>query len=141
MSVAAVKTYARTRMHALGYKEWTDGFNFQNIPATLLDTRFAVELGNPSTLKISNDNQELSVPFTVRAFVKPTKDPKALIDRGAAKIDTIVTDFVKPAHATTGEEVKNVEFLDGKVLPLADSNDNGIITEINFKALVIVSTL
>ncbi len=139
--ISDVKTYARTLMRGLSYVEWTDGFNFEDIPNTLLNSRFHVELGDASSKSINNDNDEILMPLTVRSFLQATGDPKKLIDQGALKGDTIITSFLKASNRTLQTGIKNVLFRSMKVLPLASSNDNGVIIEVRFDVLVIVSTI
>ena len=141
MSLSSVKTYARTRMAALGYTEWTDGFNAANIPQTLLNSRYFIELGDAGPKSVSNDNEEITVPLTVKSFLAPTGNPKGLIDTAAARVDTIVAPFVKASNRVTTSGILNVTFQSSRVLPLGESNDNGVVVEIAFNVLLLVSTI
>lgn len=140
MSLASVKTYARARMVALGYTEWSDGFNYHNIPAQRLGDVFHVEFGTASGSAQHHDCQEIEVPFTVRLFEPTGKDPKTLIDRAVAATDAVLAEMLAATNRLTQSGIKNVRFDTMTIEPLDDSNDNGVIAKISFSALVIVST-
>jgi hypothetical protein len=53
MSLTSVRPYFRTHCNALGFTEWMDGFNIENIPSTLID--MAYHIGPPQTTGISNN--------------------------------------------------------------------------------------
>ncbi len=137
--IADVKGYARARMVALKYVEWSDGFNFKDIPKNSLNKSFHVELTEASGSGNIQDNQDIAVPFTVRIFSAATGDPKAKIDADLARTDTVIAEFVKAANRLTQAVVKTVTFVRMQVEPLDRSNDHGTIIKIEFKALVILS--
>lgn len=140
MSIQGVRAFVRTRMQALGYTEWNDGFNWRNIPSTLLDQSFHVEL-NPS-VGISNnqDSQDIETQFTVRIFRAPNREPNQLVDTATGLADTVIADLLRASIRTTQVELKNVRFNSMTVEQLDVSNDNGIVVTMVFTALVIIST-
>lgn len=137
--IADVFTFARARMRVLGFTEWLGGFN-RDVPKTQLNTRFHLELGQPTNAGNDQDNFSIEVPFTVRTFVAPAKNTPPLIDQMIARGDTIIADFVKVLNRQTVAGIKNVQFNTMTVEPLDESNDNGVILQLNFSALVVVST-
>jgi hypothetical protein len=141
MSVASIKTYFRTQLEALGYIEHTDGFNWENVANALMDDRFHVALGQGALKSRSNDNDEMVYPVTVRVFQAGNSEPKTAIDTSAARIDTIVADLLKASNRTLASGILNVSFLGAQPLPLSQSNDNGVLTEMTFNVLVLVSTI
>lgn len=140
MSIAGVKAYARTRMLSLGYTEWTDGFNFANIPATQLNSRFHVELGRSTGIKNNQQCQDIETEFTVRLFKTATSDPKRLIDSAAVIADTVIADLISASNRLTQTEIKTVRFNSMAIEPLDPSNDNGLTIRMIFTALVIIAT-
>lgn len=140
--LVAVKQYARDRMKALKFNEWIDGFNFEDVPSTLLDKSYHVEYGNPASKKISVDNQELTCPLTVRLWFSSQRNVKVGIDEAIKKADPVIAEFIAAKNRLTQTNgVKNCLFRDKSVDPLSDSNDNGVIVKIDFQCLVILSLL
>lgn len=138
--IADVKAYARTRLRALGYTEWSDGFNFVNIPRTKLDTAFHLDLGDAIGVSNNQDNQVIDVALTVRLFRAAARDPKSLIDVGVAAADVVICDFLSAANRLTQTGVQNVAFDAVVVEPLDETNDNGVIIKMQFTMLVIIGT-
>lgn len=139
--ISDVKAYARARLNALGYKEWRDGFNFENIPRTLLDKSYCVELGVAVGLKDTQDSLDIDAPFTVRIFMKPRRESKGLIDEAIERADEIIFDLMAAVNRVTGTGgLKNIRFDTMTIEPLKDSNDNGVIAKITFAAHVIIPT-
>lgn len=141
MSLAGVKPYAVTRMRALGYTEWP-GFDFSEIPKTALNRSFHVEAGDAQAVgDHDQQSQDVEMAFTVRIFRAPSGKPGTLIDEAIAIGDTVISAFLKASNRTTQTQIKNVSFDSMAVKPLNDENDNGVVAEIAFRALVIISTI
>lgn len=138
--ISDVFDYARSRMKALGFKEWAGGFALDNVPRTILDGTYSVQMNQVTGLSVSQDGQELEVPFTVRIYSAPGRDPSGLIDSMISKVDLVVSDFLKASHRTLHAGVKNIGFNSMVLEQLANSNDNGVIGVINFSAFVLIST-
>jgi hypothetical protein len=128
-------------MRALGYTEWP-GFNFVDIPKTALNRSFNVQVGDArSSDTHDQQSQDAEMDFVVRIFRAPDGKPGEVIDETIALSDTVISAFLKAANRTTQTEIKNVFFDSLTVKPLNDENDNGVVAEIAFRALVIISTL
>lgn len=141
MSVKGIRTYARARLATLDFTEWTDGFNFENVPQTLLSTRYILRLNDGSGGKVSNDNQEISFPLVVESAIKPTGNPKNLIEQGFDRADSIVAAFMQASQRLTQTDFKNIVHASTSVVPLdGDSNDNGVRVLVGFNFLVIIGT-
>ncbi len=140
MSMTAARQYARTRMKALGYTEWTDGFFFQDIPKTILDRTFFLEQGQAVGVQNNQDYQQIEVPITVRFFGSPTGKTVQLIDEMTADADAAVSDFLAAANRTLFSGLKNVKLTSVVVQALATENNNGAIVKMDFKMLVMIST-
>lgn len=133
-----VKPYARTMMANLGVRtEWTDGFNFENIPSTKLDKTFHVELIDAREISNNQDNLVVEQPFFLRVFRSATGNPKTAIDLCLKEAKQIVDEFLKPQNRLTQPAIKNVMLDSVLVEKLNASNDNGLIGKIAFTALVI----
>lgn len=136
-----VKPYARARMATLAKRtEWSDGFNFANIPSTKLDTTYHLELLDANELSNNQDNLIVEQPFILRIFRAATGNPKAAIDACLKDTKVIIDEFLKPQNRLTQPAIKNVKLNSVLVEKLNATNDNGLIGRIAFTALVIRST-
>jgi hypothetical protein len=142
MSLTNVKPWIRTRMRALGYQDEWKGFDFENIPKTALNRTYHIETGDAvGDGEADQQTQDVEFAFIVRIFRAPNKNPGGLIDDGVSSGQAVIQDLIKVANRTTQSGFKNVSFDYLSSKPLNDENDNGVITEIGFKAMVILSTL
>lgn len=138
MSLSAVRTYFRTRMKSLGYKEWTDGFASDNIPNTIVDRCFHMVTETPiNTITQNHTTLDLLFPMTIHFFVKGFRDPASAIDKSLELGQGIVCDIIRPSNAN-GVTIKSVQFLDMIPIQLAESNDNDVILEMNFNVRLLM---
>lgn len=140
MSISAARGYLRARMTALGYTEWVDGFNFENIPATLLDTRFHLETGSMRGVSNNQDSQIVEIPITLRTFYAATRDPKTLIDDADSDAQTILSALLLGTNRLAYSGLQNLLFDTLDLEPLDKTNDNGIIMKIALRAVVLIAT-
>jgi len=135
MSLAAVRPYFRTRLDALGYKEWSDGFNFANIPQTILDGSYHLEVGTAGGTKVGQLVTEIDFPITVRVFFQGYSDPRGRIDDAMAAADAILAEVLIESNSQ-GATIKAVLFDSVTVNPYDGSDDNDIILELVFTAVL-----
>lgn len=138
--IAHVIPYARERLDALGFKEWEDAFNWENVPKTRLAKAYHLTQGAARPRKVCHDHTEMEVPLTIRLFKAPGRNTEALLDDAAELADSVVRDFVAARNRLTQAEIKNVFFNDQSVEPLNESNDNGVVIQLEFTMLGVVST-
>jgi len=137
MSVTAVIPLFRTQMDGLGYNEWTDAFNIENIPSTIIDGSYHIEVGNGSGGVINQHVQNISMPIVLRLFRRGFRDSASMRDEMLGELETIICNILAPAIRLS-VSVKNIEF-DGFTLePLDESNDNSAILEMNFTNKIIL---
>lgn len=142
--MSAARTYCRSRMDSLGYKEWTDGFNFENIPSSLQNRAYHLELEEATDSQLNIDNLITTVPVRVRVQMAGFRDPKTKIDQAAVLSNSIVAEFMSPENRLTqttsdGEKVLNVMFKSKVIEPLGTSNDNTMRLNMLFDFMVIRS--
>lgn len=138
MSLSLVRPYFKARMEALGYQEWPDGFNFENIPDSILDQSFHVELRqvNPEGLD-SPSHLELRVPVTVRVYLKGYRYPADAIDSAMVRLDDIYKEILKPTNRLSGTGgLRNVLPTAASVDPLNAENDNAVVLVLGFECFV-----
>lgn len=139
--IADVREYARSRLDVLGYDEWSDGFDFKDIPLTKLDESYHLELGSVRGVSNNQTSLVMECPFTVRLFISPSGDPKSLIDQGIDVADTVIADLMKSSNRTLYSGLQNIGFVGMTIEPLDQNNDNGVIIRIEFNAMVTISTI
>jgi hypothetical protein len=139
VSLLQSKTYFRERLTGLAYKEWTDGFNIENIPSTLFNKAFHVE--HTGTNGSPHDNMCVMVEpsYLVRVFLKGFKDPRAKIDQAMDFAEDIIKDCISSPQRLNPPQVWNVKFNQLDIRPL-ETNDNAIIIEIGFTCSVMIET-
>jgi hypothetical protein len=120
-------------MESLGYQEWPDGFNNENIPSTLLESVFHLESGDISSTASNHQVHEFNCPLTVRIYLKGFLSPVEAIDGAYEVAETILADILLPANRFQ-TCIKDV--LPGVIStkPLTSANDNSVILEISFSA-------
>ena len=137
MSVTSVRPFYKNRLEILGFTQWSDGFNFENIPSTILDKAFHIQVNSTAGGVISPHVQNINMPVTIRVFRKGFRDVSAGIDSALADVESIICDILAPS-VRLGSAIKNVVLDDFSVNPLADSNDNAIMLELNFTNLIVL---
>lgn len=127
-------------MNSLGYKEWTDGFNFDNIPSTLLSRKERMyHIETPTSGRSDSydmASQDIDQDVVVRVFFKGYRDAASAIDAAMAAKDTILGDVLNAANRTS--VLQNVFYNNGQIIPLNDTNDNAAILELNFIGRIVL---
>lgn len=131
MSMTEVRTYFRARLNALNYREHPDGFNFENIPQTILDRSYHLEIGLITGSTANQETHNFSYPLTIRIFLKGFRDPAAKIDDAIGQAEVILADVLKPSNRL-GVTIKDVVPDTVQVIPLDGTNDNDMILQMDF---------
>jgi len=145
MKISKVRDY--TIQQVLGvdsdFKEWTDGFNSENIPSTLFNKAFHIFYTIPSIV----DGQSYitnSVSLTLKLFFKGYRDPAEAIDTAMDTASDIVA-AMKSIHnvqlyrSTDDLPIQNVVPLSQIAEPL-ENNDNNVIITMEFDMNIIQTT-
>lgn len=138
--ITEIRSYFRSNMIALNYREHKDAFNFENIPSTLLNNSFHIE--NPSGGRRGeylNEGQELEIDCVLRVFFKGYRSPADAVDNALTALDTILTRVLN-SERRIGSNLKNIYFNDYRLEPLNQTNDNAAILQITLKCLVYICT-
>lgn len=140
MSWQSIRPYFRERLDSLDLTEWRDGFNFENIPADILDNAYHVEFGEFTGTSLNQNDLESLVRVTIRVFRQGYSDPLGGIDDSIALQEEIVRECLKPTNRLT-QAFKNVIFVTSQVRALDESNDNAMVTEVVFDVRVVLDVL
>jgi len=133
MSLSAVRTYFRDRLDSLDYNEWTDGFNFDNIPETISTDTYHLTTGVISVERSNHLVNRFTYPVTIRVFFLGYNNPAEAIDTAISASEDILADILSPANRL-GTSIKDVFPSTITVEPRAESNDNSVILVMEFNA-------
>lgn len=138
MTLGAVQPFFVNRLINLGFKEWADGFNVQNIPANLIDGAFHVMVGDMILGAVQQQTHDMKMQITVRLFFKGYKTPQAAKNAGLDSAQTVLNDFLKPSvRLGQANNLKDIRPVGLVAKPLADSNDNSLVLELVFECFLI----
>ena len=133
MALIKPLTYMRTQLDSLGYSEWSDGFNFENIPSSIIDGAYHLEVGIISSQSANQRAHQFSFPVVLRVFLKGFSDPKSAIDDALLRGDNILGAVLSEANRLTqAEDIKDVVPNSITVQELSASNDNSVILQMEF---------
>lgn len=139
MSLNAVRPYFRARLNALSYKEWSDGFNFQNIPENIVDKSFHLDANTINNVALGQTDLEVEHQVITRVWYKGFKTPKEALDRAMERIEDIIVEVLNPSNRLTGATgLRNVEFVSVALSPIAESNDNTIEAALTWNTKVFI---
>lgn len=136
MSLTEVRPYFRTRLDALGYEEWTDGFDFEQVPETILDRSYHLTVGSMSLINSDHTVINMSYPILVRIYLKGFRDPAEAIDDAIEAGEAIICDITSVTNGMQ-QGIKDVTFNSFDILPKNANNDNIALLDFSFTARVL----
>lgn len=140
MALTDVRSYFRTRMNALSFKEWPDGFNFENIPKNIINKTFHIQSDTITPDATNMTTYDFSSPVILRLFIKGFRDPAQAIDDAIGFYEEILCEVLDPANRL-GTLIQNISPGPTSILPLSDNNDNAVILEMEFTARVFLNVI
>lgn len=136
MSFSLVRPYFRKHLSSLNFKEWSDGFNIENIPSTVLDKSYHIESNTAQTVGSNQLAYTLTQRVVISIFRKGFRTPSMALDMLMNDVDDILDVVVDPTNRlTTG--IKNVKFVQFQAQPIAESNDNAVVMRLEFECMII----
>lgn len=142
MGLVDVRPYFRARLNSLGYKEWSDGFNFDNIPENIIDKAYHIDDFEVTFESLNQTDLELDVSVTTRLFFKGFRNVKEALDICNERLDAILVEVLKPTNRLTGTlGLRNVLLSSIKKEPVDVSNDNTIRVAIVWSVQVNLCTM
>jgi hypothetical protein len=135
VSFQAAREQFRTVLDSIGFNEWKDGFNTEDIPSSLIDG--AYHLTSYSASAVSHNHTDLSVEQRIQVTVwrKGYKDFASGIDALNQDADLIFGTLLAPSNRLT-PALKSIKFVSMTIEPLAVSNDNSAKLTLDFDCLV-----
>lgn len=138
MSLTAVIPYFRAQALEQGWHEWKDAFNTENIPGTLIDRSFHIQMGRANEKRLNQYDLEMIVPLQVKYYKKGFKDPASARDAAISSAETFAKACLKASNRLTGAGIKNVSLIGFEPSQYANTNDNIVVVQMEFTALVII---
>lgn len=139
MSWSLVRPYFKTHLEARSHQEWPDGFNTENIPSSLLDKSYHVDI-NPIVGNSQNQSdQESTLTVTVKTFYKGYRYPQEAKDVAISEAEEIMKLCVKPSNRTLTTGLLNVVFDDLDIDAIGESNDNAVVATASYSVRVLTA--
>lgn len=132
MALSAVRPYFRSVLGGLGFSEWDDAFNFDNIPDTIIDKSYHIGPVSSSNVTMQQRKLSYTASINIKVFFKGFRSPKDALDEAMIQGDNILAASLKPSTRNAGATLKNVNFDSLEAVPMDISNDNVVRLEIGF---------
>lgn len=130
MTLDLVRPYFRARANEQsGWSEWTDGFNVDNIPSSVLDKRYHIGVPSVPPSLIEQRDVTASATIDVVVFFKGYRNPASCIDTAVSQTQAFMKSCLKASNRCTFINVK-LNGLDFEALN-AD-NDNHVKATVSF---------
>lgn len=137
MTLGGVRAYFRARLNNLGFKEWADGFNIANIPSTVLNNAYSLEVGTINIQMGGNNHWDFSYPVTLRVVTKGFKNVSQAIDAALDTAQTILADILQPSVRMKNDGIKLIRATSLNTAQGAPSNDNLVMLTITFSCSLV----
>lgn len=139
MSMQALRAFMRTKLSGIKagkqtLREWTDGFNSDNIPDTILDGGYHLEPPEQSYVSIAGGGNAVQwkTKQTVLVFFEGYKDTTTAID-AAIKCQEDIIKSVMASPGRLNQAFKNIMFKDAKIDKVNQNNNTSAKLEISFE--------
>lgn len=138
MSLVDVRTYFKTKLNGLGFTQWTDAFDFQNIPNTVLDKNYFLETKTFSRISQNQIDLNLKCDVNVIVFLKGYRNLDTAYTESLSKALLIIKELTKISNAKTQSNIKNVNIESFDISPLDAASDNLFMINMSFSALLLI---
>ena len=136
MSLANIYPYFRTRMKSVGYTEWQDGFNTENIPSTVINKSFHILTPGIIGGSINQNHQNTETAVQIQFVLKGYRYPTEAKEKAMFETEKIIKDICKISNRTA--TLLNVVFNSSTMQALNSSDDNQVLVVLDFSAFVVL---
>lgn len=143
MSLTAVRPFIRSVANSKGFREWTDAFNIENIPSTILNKSYHIANPTFNGVRLNQLDQEVESNVELKLIFKGYRNPADAIDTAISDSENLLKEMLKPANRVGQAGVNNIKnvVLDSIGLEQFDiSNDNVVVATVNLTIFVIIKT-
>lgn len=140
MSLTDVRPYFTNRLTALGFTEWDDAFQDDNIPSTILDRAFFQTLIGVTGETTTALDVELTATVEVRCFFKGYREPVLALNEAIDRSEKVIKSCVNTLNQA-GTGIKGVYLNSLGLEPInLDGNDNVVKAVLVFDVRVYLCT-
>lgn len=138
MALAGVLPAIANEIRGAGFVEWKDAFPIDNIPSTIIDRSFHVEMGTVSSTAANQRSHVFRMPITVQVLRRGFRDAHAAREGCMIDSDLILAALLSESFRfSIVDDVKNLSPLSIDLSPISSSNDNDFILTLRFEALIV----
>lgn len=137
MSLSNIYPYFRSRMKGLGYEEWPDGFNRDNIPSTIRNKSFHILTPDMVGGTVNQNHQDTSTSVSISFIINGYRDPTEAKEKAMLELEKIIKDIINIRNRTA--TLLNVIFEGANMDALNSNDDNQVLVDMNFTAIVVLS--
>lgn len=138
MALVDVRTYFKTKLNGLGFTQWTDAFDFNNIPNTVLDKNYFLETKTFSRISQNQVDLNLKCDVNVIVFLKGYRNLDTAYMESLNKALLIIKELTKISNAKVQTNIKNVNIESFDISPVDQSSDNLFMINMSFAALLLI---
>ncbi len=140
MSFSDIRPYVKARMLTVDpeFSEWTDAFNVENVPNTIIEKAWHLMFDPASAVSLNQTGLLYDCPITIRVHFKGYREPQDAVDLGVQNAEAIIREFVKHVNRLTQTSIKNVTSTGWNLEPLAASNDNIVVLVLSFNLEILL---
>jgi hypothetical protein len=140
MSFAHLRPYFRDRIRTVGgLNEWKVGLNTDNIPSSILDGSFHIDISGFNQIKQNQDCLDASGEVIIKLFAKGAKDPQKAVDWVIAKGQAVLEESLKATNRLTQPSIKNVTLKSFTPAPYSPSDDNDVELRMVFEVHLVLT--
>lgn len=139
MSFSSIRSYIRTVMATVdsNSKEWTDGFNIQNIPENIIDRSWHLTFNPTSPVSINQNCFRVDYPITLNVFILGGREVADAIDSANSLGQSIYQECLDHSNRlgiTATSTAKIINIVPGvmSINPYGEDNDNTVRLQIDF---------
>jgi len=141
MSLKPVRTFIKNRLAETntGFREHKDGFNRDDIPRSLLNKSYFIDVVGTNHSANENGYVEDKVSAKIELFYKGFRTVQTSIDNAMDEAHQFRLRACNPSKATGAIRSVVVDSID--VDPLSETNDNSIIVTINLSVTAVFAVI
>lgn len=137
MALSNVLETMTTKVESLGFDPWDDAFPIDNIPSTIMDGAFQIEVGSITSGASNQHTHKFRMPLTVKVLRRGFRYPNEGRAAALVSADDILAGLLAPSfRLSMVDDVKNLIPLGVDLEPFSSSNDNDIILSLRFEAII-----
>lgn len=134
-----IRVYLRERLSSLGYSEWRDEKNVENVPRSKLESIFHIEMSSADTIKQNQVDLVLQIRPVVSLFKIGLRDTSGNADECFDIITNVIKAVTKSSLALTQSNIKLIRADNFSVEEADVSNDNIFLIKIVFYVEYIIN--